>query len=75
MLLAVTAAALMIEALPRAKAMLGDRGYDADWFRAALAERGMQLQITVQEGQIWVGNGSHSVALEPVALQRPTARR
>ncbi|MET3900372.1 transposase [Devosia sp. UYZn731] len=24
-------AALMIEALPRAKAMLGDRGYDADW--------------------------------------------
>ena len=32
-------AALMIDALPRAKAMLGDRGYDADWFRAALAER------------------------------------
>ena len=29
-------AALMIDALPRAKAMLGDRGYDADWFRAAL---------------------------------------
>ena len=34
-------AALMIDALPPAKAMLGDRGYDADWFRAALAERGM----------------------------------
>ena len=32
-------AALMIDALPRAKALLGDRGYDADWFRAALAER------------------------------------
>ena len=29
----------MIAALPRAKALLGDRGYDADWFRAALAER------------------------------------
>ena len=27
-------AALMLEALPEAKAMLGDRGYDADWFRA-----------------------------------------
>ena len=25
-------AALMIDALPRARAMLGDRGYDADWF-------------------------------------------
>ncbi len=29
-------AALMLEALPKAKAMLGDRCYDADWFRAAL---------------------------------------
>ncbi len=34
-------AALMIDALPRAKAMLGDRGYDADWFRDALSERGI----------------------------------
>ena len=32
-------AAMMIDALPRAKALLGDRGYDADWFRAALADR------------------------------------
>jgi transposase len=32
-------AALMIDALPRVKALLGDRGYDADWFRAALADR------------------------------------
>ena len=28
-------------ALPQAKAMLGDRGYDADWFREALIERGI----------------------------------
>ena len=34
-------AALMIDALPRAKALLADRGYDADWFRAALIERGI----------------------------------
>jgi len=34
-------AALILHALPRAKAMLGDRGYDADWFRAALAKRGI----------------------------------
>ena len=33
-------AALMIEALPKAKTMLGDRGYDADWFRKALTARG-----------------------------------
>ena len=34
-------AALMIDAFPRAKALLGDRGYDADWFRLALTERGI----------------------------------
>ena len=34
-------AALMLNALPRAKAMLGDKGYDADWFRQALSVRGI----------------------------------
>ncbi len=34
-------AALMIDALPKAKALLGDKGYDADWFRKALSERGI----------------------------------
>lgn len=38
-------AALMIDALPKAKALLADRGYDADWFRAALAERGIAACI------------------------------
>jgi len=32
-------AALMIDAFPKAKVLLGDKGYDADWFRAALGER------------------------------------
>jgi transposase len=32
-------AALMLKALPEAKAMLADKGYDADWFRKALADR------------------------------------
>jgi transposase len=34
-------AALMLPALPRAKELLGDKGYDADWFRQALADRGI----------------------------------
>jgi len=34
-------AALMLDALPRAKELLGDRGYDADWFRNALIKRGI----------------------------------
>ena len=32
-------AALMIDTLPCAKAMLGDRGYEVDWFRTALTAR------------------------------------
>lgn len=34
-------AALMMEAIPPAKDMLADRGYDADWFRDALIARGI----------------------------------
>ena len=32
-------AALMIDAFPKAKVLLGDKGYDANWLRVALAER------------------------------------
>ena len=36
---------------------------------AKMAERSMQLQVTVQEGQIWVGNRSDSVKIHLKALQ------
>ncbi|MET0207952.1 MAG: YaeQ family protein [Burkholderiaceae bacterium] len=36
---------------------------------AALAKRSMRLQCTVQDGQVWIGDGDTSVALEPVTLQ------
>lgn len=32
---------LLLDALPRAKHLIGDKGYDSNWFRAALAERGI----------------------------------
>ena len=41
---------------------------------AALAERSMQLQVTVQDGHIWVGNGRDSVAIEPRRLKEITRR-
>jgi transposase len=31
----------LLHELPQAKEMLADRGYDADWFRAALIEKGI----------------------------------
>jgi len=38
-------AALMLADLPKAKVLLGDRGYDADWFRVALTRRGIAACI------------------------------
>jgi hypothetical protein len=38
-------AALMLPAMPKAKELLADKGYDADWFRAALAKRGVAVCI------------------------------
>lgn len=38
-------AALMLNVLPRAKELLGDKGYDADRFRKALTERGTTVCI------------------------------
>jgi len=38
-------AALMINALPRTKALPPDRGYNAEWFRTALDARGIAACI------------------------------
>jgi len=38
-------AALMLPTLPKAKELLADKGYDADWFRAGLAKRGVTACI------------------------------
>ena len=38
-------AALMIDVLPPARQLLADKGYDANWFRRALAERGITACI------------------------------
>lgn len=32
---------------------------------AQLAERGMQLQCTIQDGQIWINDGNRSLLVEP----------
>ena len=38
---------------------------------AKLAQRTMQLQITVQDGTIWVNDGSDTVEITPVKLMGP----
>lgn len=35
---------------------------------AALAQRTMQLQVTVQDGTVWVGDGAHSIEITPQRL-------
>jgi uncharacterized protein YaeQ len=38
---------------------------------AALAQRTMSLQVTVQDGAIWVGDGTRSVEVSPMRLCGP----
>jgi uncharacterized protein YaeQ len=35
---------------------------------SVLAQRSMQLQVTVQDGAIWVGDGTRSLEVAPVRL-------
>ena len=37
-----TGAAALLDSLPKAEWLLADRGYDADWFRDALKDKGIQ---------------------------------
>ncbi|MDR6116446.1 transposase [Sphingomonas sp. 1185] len=40
-----TGAAALLDDMPSAQWLLGDRGYDADWFRGALYAKGIQACI------------------------------
>lgn len=44
-------ALVLLGSLPPAKMLLGDKGYDADWFREALAERGINACIPPRRGR------------------------
>ncbi len=39
---------------------------------AKLAQRNMQLQCTIQDGQVWLGDGKDSVMIERVTLKAPS---
>ena len=67
-------AALMLDALPRAKAMLGDRGYDADWFRNALIKRGIVPCIPSKANRKNT-NRPRSDALSPAPQNRKHVRQ
>ncbi|WP_145206863.1 IS5 family transposase [Sphingobium sp. B2] len=46
-----TGAAAMLSSLPQAEWMLADRGYDADWFRDALKDKGIKACIPGRKGR------------------------
>ncbi|WP_288759285.1 IS5 family transposase [uncultured Brevundimonas sp.] len=47
-----TGAAALLDSLPRAQWLLGDRGYDADWFRDALQAKGITPCIPGRKSRI-----------------------
>jgi uncharacterized protein YaeQ len=42
---------------------------------AKLAQRSMNLQCTIQDGQVWLGDGDTSVQVERVMLKTPEIRK
>ena len=46
-----TGARALLSSIPQAGALLADRGYDADWFRNALIERGISPCIPSRKGR------------------------
>jgi transposase len=47
-----TGAAALLDSLPKAQWLLGDRGYDADWFRDALQAKGITPCIPGRKSRI-----------------------
>jgi len=48
--------------------------YESAAVLAALASRSMELQFTIQDGQIGIADGSEPVSVEPVTLMAPRGR-
>lgn len=44
-------AAALVRSLPKAKVLLADRGYDANWFRNALTDMGIQPCIPSRQNR------------------------
>jgi transposase len=62
-------AAALLDDLLKAQWMLGDRGYDADWYRDALQAKGITLCIPGRKSRIIPGNTT-SAATEAEAVSR-----
>jgi transposase len=59
-----TGAAALLDEMPKAQWLLGDRGYDAAWFRDALQAKGIQLCIPGRKSR-----------LEPIRYDKRRDRR
>jgi transposase len=51
-----TGAAALLDDLPKAKWMLADRGYDAEWFRDALEQKGITPCIPGRKSRSFQSN-------------------
>ena len=68
-------AALMLPVLPKARELLGDKGYDADWFRQALAERGITACIPSKSNRKKPINHDHELYRQRHKIENMFGRR
>lgn len=66
----------LLRDLPPARTLLADKGYDADWFRQALEDRGIAACIPARRGrrecqELCVSERAHAVFRYVQASKRP----
>ena len=60
-------AAALLDELPKAQWLLGDRGYDADWFRDTLQSKGIEPCIPRPE----IAQRAHQIRQTPLQAPQP----
>ena len=71
-----TGAAALLGSLPKAEWLLADRGYDADWFREALKDKGIRPCMKLLGQRLIARDFDHQVAdlqVRVAVLNRYTA--
>ncbi len=65
-----TGAAALLDDLPKAQWLLGDRGYDADWFRDALQAKGIKPGIPGRKSRLESPSDTTSAGTGAAAASR-----
>ncbi len=65
---------MLLADLPRAKRLLGDRGYDADWLREELKARSLRICVPARRGRCRPANHNKKLYTKRCRIENAFAR-